>query len=82
VRLLSADLLRVLIRDRRLSHRRLADAAGCSPGFVSHLTAGRRASCSDQLAEAIAEVLAVPTTVLFVPEVSSTARQNGAGSAA
>lgn len=82
MRLISADLLRVLIRERGLSYRDLATRTGCSPGFISHLTSGRRPGATPALATAIAEVLAVPTSVLFVPAMSINAVQNVPGSAA
>lgn len=82
MRLLSAELLRVLIRERDLSHRALAAAVGCSAGFISHLTAGRRTSCTADLASAIAEELDVPVALLFAPSLSVSARQNAAGDAA
>lgn len=79
MRLLSVDLLRVLIRERGLTHRDLAERAGCSAGFISHLTSGRRPGCTPALAHAISEVLAVPTSVLFVPLVSFTKEQSVPG---
>ena len=67
MRLLSGDTLRALISQRGLNQSRLAAAAGCSASFVNGLCAGSKTSCSDRLAGRIAEVLEVPTTVLFVP---------------
>lgn len=70
MRLQSGDTLRALIRQRGLNQSRLAAAAGCSPSFVNGLCAGTKTSCSDTLAARIAELLEVPTTVLFVPTES------------
>lgn len=58
-----------------MSLGRLARYAGCSKGFVSHLLAERRSTVTPELADRLAEALSVPTTVLFVPQVSSDARQ-------
>ena len=44
---------------------RLARYADCSKGFISHLLAARRSSCTPELAERIAEALNVPVEVLF-----------------
>jgi transcriptional regulator with XRE-family HTH domain len=49
---------------------RLARYADCSKGFISHLLAGRRSSCTTDLAERIAEALGVPVEILFDPRVS------------
>lgn len=70
MRLQSGDTLRALIHQRGLNQSRLAAAAGCSPSFVNGLCAGTKTSCSARLAARIAEVLAVPTEVLFVPTAS------------
>lgn len=57
--------------EKKFSLDRLARYAGCSKGMVSHLTAGRRKTCSPVLAQNIAEALGVPLSVLFVPQVST-----------
>lgn len=75
VKLTSADTLTALIAQRTLSYATLARYAGCSKGFVSHLTSGRRTTCTPQLAERIAEALQVPLELLFVPSVSLTKSQ-------
>lgn len=49
---------------------RLARYADCSKGFISHLLAGRRSSCTPHLAERIAEALNVPLEILFDPRMS------------
>lgn len=67
MKLASTDTLRALMAQRGLSYETLARYAGCSKSFISHLTSGRKRTCTPQLADRIAEALAVPTTVLFVP---------------
>lgn len=62
--------------EKKFSLERLARYAGCSKGMVSHLTAGRRKTCSPVLAENIVEALDVPFSFLFVPRVSTTERRN------
>ena len=54
---------------------RLARYAGCSKGMVSHLTSGRRTSCTPALAENIAEALGMSVRSLFVPRVSTEGAQ-------
>lgn len=72
MRLASANTLVAIMEQRDFSLARLARYAGCSKGFVSHLTAGRRRTCTTALAERIAEALDVPVAVLFVPQQSAT----------
>jgi transcriptional regulator with XRE-family HTH domain len=67
MRLTSATTLRALLDQRDMSLGRLARYAGCDKSFISHLTAGRRRSCTPPLAERIAEALEVPLALLFVP---------------
>lgn len=55
---------------------RLARYAGCSKGMVSHLTSGRRTSCTPALAENIAEALGMSVRSLFVPRLSTEGAQN------
>ncbi|GAA1891566.1 helix-turn-helix transcriptional regulator [Williamsia serinedens] len=71
MRLRSPDTLRALMAQYDFSLGRLARYADCSKGFISHLLAGRRASCTPQLAERIAEALHVPLEVLFEVRVST-----------
>lgn len=78
MRLTSADTLRALMAQREFSVGRLARYAGCSKGFISHLTSGRRRTCTPQLAERIAEALDVPLPILFTPSTSNGATQDGA----
>lgn len=70
MRLRSADTLRALMEQDDFSLGRLARYADCSKGFISHLLAGRRSSCTPDLADRISEALKVPTTVLFEPKVT------------
>lgn len=74
MRLTSADTLKALMGQKNISHERLARYVGCSRGFISHLTAGRKPSCSAELAERIVEALDVPLQVLFVPSDSTDGR--------
>lgn len=55
---------------------RLARYAGCSKAMVSHLTSGRRTSCTPALAENIAEAMGMSVRSLFVPRVSTEGAQN------
>ena len=71
MRLQSADTLRALMEQRGFSMARLARYSGCSKSFVSHLLAGRKTTCTPQLAEHIAEALDVPLALLFMPSVSA-----------
>lgn len=72
MRLNSPLVLAGLLDHHGISMSRLARYAGCSKSFVSHLTAGRRTSCTPRLAERIAEALGVPLEVLFTPRESTT----------
>lgn len=54
---------------------RLARYAGCSKAMVSHLTSGRRTSCTPALAENIAEAMGMSVRSLFVPHVSTQGAQ-------
>ncbi|UAW08299.1 helix-turn-helix DNA binding domain protein [Gordonia phage Whitney] len=71
MKLRSADTLRALMAQDDFSMGRLARYAGCSKGFISHLCAGRRTSCTPDLAGNIAEALGVPLEILFEPRVST-----------
>lgn len=73
MRVTSPETLQALMRQRGLSIGRLARAAGCSKGFISHLLSGRRRSCTPALAQRITAVLDVPLEIVFVatdPELS------------
>lgn len=71
MRLQSPELLRSLMARREMSLGTLARYAGCSKSFVSHLTGGRKKTCTPRLAERIAEALDVPVDLLFVPSTSA-----------
>lgn len=77
MRLTSPATLRALMGQRGFSLDRMARYAGCSKGMVSHLTSGRKNSCSAELAENIAEALEVPLEILFVPSVATSTLQSG-----
>jgi transcriptional regulator with XRE-family HTH domain len=72
MKLTSPDTLRALMAQRGFSLARLARYAGCSKGFISHLTSGRNKTCTPELAYRIAEALEVPTDLLFVAHTSTT----------
>lgn len=76
MKLRSAETLRALMAQDDFSLARLARYSGCSKGFISHLLAGRRTSCTPQLANRISEALHVPTSVLFEVRVSSSGGTN------
>lgn len=68
MRLKSPERLRARMIKTDVSFRQLAKRAGCSTGFISHLTAGRVSGCTPALADRIAEALQVPTGSLFAAE--------------
>ncbi|WP_394940728.1 helix-turn-helix domain-containing protein [Psychromicrobium sp. YIM B11713] len=65
MRLKSVETLRALMNQEAVSIGSLAASSGCSKGFISHLLAGRRRSCTAALAARISSALGVPVTVLF-----------------
>ncbi|MFI5426106.1 helix-turn-helix domain-containing protein [Aeromicrobium sp. UC242_57] len=71
MKLTSPDTLKALMDQKNFSYERMARYAGCSKSFISHLTSGRKASCSPLLAENIAEALEVPLSILFVESPSA-----------
>lgn len=71
MKLRSTEILLVMMKDRHFSMARLARYSGCSKGMISHLCAGRKTSCSKELADNIAEALGVPTSVIFVERTSA-----------
>lgn len=58
------------VDSRKISQRLLAERAQVDPSFINHLTAGRKRSCTPEVAERIAEALEVPLRALFDPEIS------------
>lgn len=61
------------VDSRKISQRLLAERAQVAPSFINHLTAGRKRSCTPEVAERIAEALEVPLRALFDPEISPVA---------
>ncbi len=66
MKLTSKETLLALMRQRGFSYEQLARYAGCSKSFISHLTKGRKSTCTPKLAQNISEALSVPTEILFV----------------
>jgi transcriptional regulator with XRE-family HTH domain len=73
MRLTSGDTLRALMAQKDISYAEMADSADVSKGFISHLTAGRKKTCTPRVADRIARRLDVPLELLFVPSISSDA---------
>ncbi len=76
MQLTSAATLRALIKQRGFSLGQLAQQAGCSKGFISHLLAGRRTTCTPPLAARIAKSLNVPLNLLFTSSLFDDNEQN------
>lgn len=76
MKLQSEDTLKALMAQRQFSLQRLARYAGCSKSFISHLTSGRKTTCTPELAARIAEALEVPLEILFVPSPSAIDRHS------
>lgn len=74
MKLTSADTLRALMAQKDVSYSDLAAAASVSKGFISHLTSGRRRTCTPRVADAIARRLDIPLSVLFVVSISTSSR--------
>lgn len=70
MRLTSSTTLRALMDQREMSLSRLARYAGVSKGFIAHLRADRKSTCTPAVAQRIAEALDVPLALLFVPSVA------------
>jgi hypothetical protein len=70
VRLRSHSLLTELVRAKGFTVRDMADRLPCGKSMVHALMTGEKQSCSAYLGERIAEVVGVPTAVLFAPAVS------------
>ncbi len=71
MKLTSGDTLRALMAQKGVSYGEMGDSARVSKGFISHLTAGRKKTCTPQVAMRIAKRLDVPLELLFVPSISS-----------
>lgn len=76
MRLASGATLRALMEQKGVSLMDMSLSAEVSKGFISHLTAGRKSTCTPKVAERIARRLDVPLTVLFVPSTSTTEGRN------
>jgi transcriptional regulator with XRE-family HTH domain len=71
MRLKSPEILQAFMNQKKFSMGRLATYSRCSKGFISHLLAGRKTSCTEELAKRIAEALDVPLVALFDPRTSA-----------
>lgn len=71
MKLRSAAILKDFMDHKQFSMARLARYAGCSKGFISHLVAERKDSCTEELARRIAEALDVPVEAIFEPKTSA-----------
>lgn len=76
MRLISPQSLRAWMDQRDKSLADLAKATERSRGFISHLRAGRRSTCSPRVAVEIARCLDVPLEALFLPSLSSDTGQD------
>lgn len=75
MRLISPESLRAWMDQRGKSLNDLARATTKTRGFISHLRAGRRTTCTPKVAVEIARCLDVPLEALFLPSLSTDARQ-------
>jgi len=73
MKLTSADTLRALMAQKQVSYADLAATAEVSKGFISHLTSGRKNTCTPKVADRIVRRLDIPLQVLFMPSAPSTA---------
>ena len=78
MKLRSADILRAYMEEKGFSIGQLARYAGCSRGFISHLLAGRKTSCTPKLADNISEALGAPTIAIFVEHAPTVSSRSGA----
>lgn len=65
MRLKSPEILRAFMDQKNFSMNRLARYAGCSKAMIGYLAKGDKTTCSEPLAQAIAEALDVPLLALF-----------------
>lgn len=70
VRVRSAALLAELVKAKGFTVREMGDRLPCSKSMIGALMKGTRAHCSLATGERIAEVVGVPTSVLFMPVTS------------
>lgn len=78
MRLKSGALLRELMNTHKLSNADVALHAQVGRTFISALVNERRTSCTERVADRIAERLQVPTSVLFDERVSAASGQDAA----
>lgn len=71
MKLRSKEILIAYMKEQDFSLGRLARYAGCSRSMISHLTSGRKTSCTGELADRIAEALHAPTAALFDERTSA-----------
>lgn len=74
MKLNSTVILAELMSTKGMDQAKLARYAGCSQSFISQMLNGHKSSCSQELADDIAEALQVPTVVLFAPSGSTDGR--------
>ena len=70
VRLRSPALMAELMKAQGFSNRDMADRLPCGKSMVHALASGTKTTCTENLGARIAEVLRVPTSVLFLPAPS------------
>jgi len=75
VRLHDPALLVSHMEAQDFTQSRLAKHAKCTRQFIHMLTAGKRHTCTTELAARIGRILRVLPGTLFVPEVSATMEQ-------
>ncbi len=73
----SAQCLRALMDQEKVSLGMLAEAVGVHRSFISHLVSGRSPGCLPERAHRIAEVLDVPVEVLFRENGDTRLRRDG-----
>ncbi|KHL01152.1 hypothetical protein LK10_17060 [Sinomonas humi] len=78
MKLVARDILLHQMARKGWSNRALAEFAGCAPGTIDNLVAGRTQSLnSRRTAQLISEALGLPVEVFFVPVLSSSATRDG-----
>lgn len=77
MKLISAETLLALMRQKDYSNARLARSADCSRQFIWQLLKQEKSSMKPRTAVLIAEALDVPLELLFVPSTASNADQSG-----
>jgi len=67
MRITHREMFRAAISRSGLTYRGVAERAECSLSFISALANGRKTGATTELAERLAEVLAVPVELIFEP---------------